>query len=82
MGTSVQNMDLDLAKDFWDKENCTEVLVLSRPDAVQQIHEEFLEAGSDAVETDTFGGMTHVLSEFDLQDRCREINREGRQDRP
>ena len=77
MGTSVQNMDLDLEKDFWNLENCTEVLVLSRPDAVQQIHEEFLEAGSDAVETDTFGGMTHVLSEFDLQDRCREINREA-----
>ena len=77
MGTSVQNMDLDLEKDFWDKENCTEVLVLSRPDAVQRIHEEFLEAGSDAVETDTFGGMTHVLAEFDLQDRCREINREA-----
>ena len=77
MGTSVQNMDLDLEKDFWNLENCTEVLVLSRPDAVQRIHEEFLEAGSDAVETDTFGGMTHVLAEFDLQDRCREINREA-----
>jgi len=75
MGTSVHKLGLDLEKDFWDKENCTEVLVLSRPDALRSIHDEFLEAGADAIETDTFGGMTHVLAEFDLQDRCREINR-------
>jgi len=77
MGTSVQNMDLDLKEDFWNKENCTEVLVLSRPDAVQEIHESFYEAGSDAVETNTFGGMPHVLGEFDLQDQARELCRKA-----
>jgi len=77
MGTSVQSFDLTVDGDFWGKENCTEVLVLSRPDIVRKIHDEFLEAGSDGVETDTFGGMIHVLSEFDLQDRCREINRKA-----
>ncbi|MBI1367950.1 MAG: methionine synthase [Planctomycetes bacterium] len=75
MGTQVHALDLDLSRDYLDKENCTEVLVLTRPDAIQGIHENYLAAGADGVETDTFGGMPHVLCEFDLQDRCREINR-------
>ncbi|MEM7671623.1 MAG: homocysteine S-methyltransferase family protein, partial [Pseudomonadota bacterium] len=65
---------MDLEKDYLGLENCTEVLVLTRPDAIQSIHESYLAAGADAVETDTFGGMPHVLCEFDLQERCREIN--------
>ncbi|MDH3585196.1 MAG: homocysteine S-methyltransferase family protein, partial [Phycisphaerae bacterium] len=61
--------------DYLGKENCTEVLVLTCPGALQQIHESFLAVGCDAVETDTFGAMPHVLAEFDLADRCHEINR-------
>ncbi len=74
MGTSIHKLDLDLEKDYLGKENCTEVLVLTRPEAIRQIHADYLAAGADAVETDTFGAMPHVLCEFDLQDRCREIN--------
>ena len=74
MGTSIHKLDLDLDRDYLGKENCTEVLVLTRPDAIRQIHADYLAAGADAVETDTFGAMPHVLCEFDLQDRCREIN--------
>ncbi|MBS3763034.1 MAG: methionine synthase [Planctomycetes bacterium] len=77
MGTNIQSLDLDLEDDFWNKENCTEVLVLSRPDMVQQIHASFFEAGSDASETNTFGGMKHVLAEFGLENRCRELNRKA-----
>ncbi len=75
MGTQVHALELDLETDYLGKENCTEVLVLTRPDAIQGIHEAYLSVGCDAVETDTFGGMPHVLCEFDLQDRCREVNR-------
>jgi len=74
MGTSIHKLDLDLETDYLGKENCTEVLVLTRPDAIRQIHADYLAAGADAVETDTFGAMPHVLCEFDLQDQCREIN--------
>jgi len=74
MGTSIHKLDLDLERDYLGKENCTEVLVLTRPDAIRTIHEEYLAAGADAVETDTFGAMPHVLCEFDLVDQCREIN--------
>ena len=77
MGTMTHALDLDLERDYLGKENCTEVLLLTRPDAIQGIHEAYLEAGADAVETDTFGAMPHVLAEFDLQDRAREINRKA-----
>ena len=73
MGTSIHNYDLSLA-DYNDLENCTEILVKTRPDVIQEIHESFLEAGADGVETDTFGGVPHVLQEFDLQRDCRELN--------
>jgi 5-methyltetrahydrofolate--homocysteine methyltransferase len=73
MGTNIhaRNPTLD---DYWGKENCSEILVLSRPDIIREIHADFFSAGCDVVETDTFGGMRIVLSEFDLADRVREIN--------
>ncbi len=75
MGTATHALDLDLETDFLGKENCPEVLNLTRPDAVGSIHESFLAVGCDAVETNTFGGAAHVLAEFDLAARCRQINR-------
>ncbi len=75
MGTALQDWDLDLEKDFLGKENCSEVLVQTRPDVVRDIHTRFFEAGSDMVETNTFGGTPITLGEFDLQDSCLEINR-------
>jgi 5-methyltetrahydrofolate--homocysteine methyltransferase len=73
MGTNIHqhNPTLD---DYWGKENCNEILVLSRPDIIRDIHSSFLEAGCDVIETDTFNGMGIVLSEFGFQDRVREIN--------
>jgi 5-methyltetrahydrofolate--homocysteine methyltransferase len=73
MGTNIQlrNPTLD---DYWGKENCSEVLVLSRPDIIRDIHADFFRVGCDIVETDTFGGTGIVLGEFDLRDRVREIN--------
>src|SRR3954464_14763252 len=73
MGTNIQfrNPTLD---DYWGKENCSEVLVLSRPDIIRDIHAEFLDVGCDVVETNTFGGTRAVLSEFGLADRTYEIN--------
>ncbi len=75
MGSRVQALTLDIEKDYWDKENCTEVLNLSRPDLVREIHRGYFEAGSDMVQTNSFGGSPITLSEFDLQDRAFEINK-------
>src|SRR6201998_2474862 len=73
MGTNIQTRNPTL-DDYWGKENCSEVLVLSRPDIIRDIHADFFRVGCDIVETDTFGGSSIVLAEFDLRDRVREIN--------
>ncbi len=74
-GARIQAMILDIEKDFWNKENCTEVLNLSRPDIVRDIHRSYYEAGSDMVLTNSFGGSTITLGEFELEDKAFEINR-------
>ena len=73
MGTNIQKRNPTL-DDYWGKENCSEVLVLSRPDIIRDIHADFFRAGCDIVETNTFGGTSLVLGEFDLRDKVREIN--------
>ena len=75
MGTSTYNYDLTIEGDYCGCENCTDVLVKSRPDIVQEIHESFFEAGADAVETNSFGGPIHVLKEFDLHAETFELNK-------
>lgn len=75
MGTMIQQENLT-PEDFGGEEldGCNEVLVVTRPDIIQAIHEKYLEAGADLIETNTFGGTSVVLAEYDLQDRMREIN--------
>jgi 5-methyltetrahydrofolate--homocysteine methyltransferase len=73
MGTNIQTRNPTL-DDYWGKENCSEVLVLSRPDIIRDIHADFFRVGCDVVETNTFGATRIVLGEFGLQDRVREIN--------
>lgn len=74
MGSRVQQMDLDIDADYQGAENCTEILNLTRPDLVVEIHRGYLQAGADIVQTNSFGGSPITLSEFDLQDRAAEIN--------
>ena len=55
--------------------NCTEVLVLTQPAMIEEIHRAYLEAGADIVETDTFNGSALNLREFGLEQHVEEINR-------
>ena len=75
MGTNLQLADLT-AHDFGgpDLEGCNELLVITRPDAVEQVHRSFYEVGCDVVETDTFGAFAPVLAEYDQGHRVRELN--------
>ncbi|MBN2751788.1 MAG: homocysteine S-methyltransferase family protein, partial [Rhodospirillaceae bacterium] len=75
MGSLVQALDLSVDVDYMGQENCTEVLVLSRPDVIRDIHTRYYAAGADCVETDTFGGSAVTLGEFGLADRTFEINK-------
>lgn len=74
MGTQIQAVDFDVEKDYWGMENCSEILVLSRPDFVRDVHRKYFAAGADAVETNTFGGSVVTLEEFGIGDKAEEIN--------
>jgi len=73
-GSRIQALDLDVENDYWGHENCTDILPLSRPDIVREIHRGYFEAGADMVETDTFGASPVTLGEFGLSDKAFEIN--------
>jgi 5-methyltetrahydrofolate--homocysteine methyltransferase len=55
--------------------NCTEILLLSQPDLIADIHRAYLEAGADIIETDTFNASRFGLDEFGLEEHVAEINR-------
>ncbi len=74
MGTSIQARNLSV-DDYWGKEGCSEILVLSRPDVIRDIHAGYYQAGCDVVETNTFGATRIVLGEYQLEDKVGEINR-------
>jgi 5-methyltetrahydrofolate--homocysteine methyltransferase len=74
-GTAIQGRNLSAA-DFGgeDLEGCNENLCLTRPDVVDAIHESYLAAGCDVVETDSFGGTPLVLAEYGLAERAYALN--------
>jgi 5-methyltetrahydrofolate--homocysteine methyltransferase len=75
MGTSIYARNLDVHADYCGCENCTDILVKTRADVIQDIHESFLRVGADCVETDSFGASKLVLGEFGLTDQCRALNK-------
>ncbi|MBE4909317.1 methionine synthase [Bacillus luteolus] len=75
MGTMIQAANLS-ANDFEGEEyeGCNEYLSLTSPQLIQSIHEEYLLAGADIIETNTFGATSLVLDEYDLGHLAYEIN--------
>jgi 5-methyltetrahydrofolate--homocysteine methyltransferase len=76
MGTMLQQRSLT-AEDFGGAalEGCNENLVRTRPDVVLDIHRKYFEAGSDIVETNSFGGATIVLAEYGLAADAHFLNK-------
>ncbi len=83
MGTMVHALHLSeqdfrgepFAGHFKDLKNCIDILSISRPDAVQEIHRQYLEAGADIIETNTFGAGTCIaLADFRLESVVRDLN--------
>src|SRR5712692_5923845 len=80
MGTMLQQRNLTAA-DFGGPEldGCNENLVRTRPDVVLDIHRKYFEAGSDIVETNSFGGTPIVLAEYGLAADAYELNKTAAQ---
>jgi 5-methyltetrahydrofolate--homocysteine methyltransferase len=76
MGTMLQSFPLSL-DDFAGLEGCNEILNVTRHDVVRGVHRGYLEAGADAVETNTFGANFANLAEYDIADRIFELSEAG-----
>ncbi len=82
MGTMIQRFKLseadyrgDRFKDFpKDVKGNNELLSLTRPDVIRDIHEGYLAAGADLIETNTFGATTIAQADYDMQHLAREMN--------
>ena len=85
MGTMIQRFKLNEAqyrgerfKDFHrDVKGNNELLSLTRPDVISDIHESYLAAGADLIETNTFGATTVAQEDYDMADLAVEMNRES-----
>ena len=82
MGTMIQQYHLQ-EEDFRgtrfadhpkELKGCNDVLSLTKPDIICDIHRKYLEAGSDIIETNTFNAQRISMGDYGLQDYCREVN--------
>jgi 5-methyltetrahydrofolate--homocysteine methyltransferase len=75
MGTMIQSFQLT-ADDFGGEqyEGCNEYLSLTAPHVIERIHDAYLEAGADIIETNTFGATSIVLDEYELGHLAFELN--------
>ena len=82
MGTMVHSLKFNeadyrgtqFASHSKDLKNFIDILVLTQPEAIENIHRAYLEAGADIIETNTFGATSVGMLDFDLADRVREVN--------
>ena len=72
MGTMLQEQNPSL-EDFQGHEGCNEILNVSAPEMVKQVHRAYLEVGVDGIETNTFGANFGNLAEYGIEDRIYEL---------
>lgn len=85
MGTMIQQYDLDEAgyrgnrfiNHPADVKGNNDLLCLTRPDIIKQIHEEYLEAGADIIETNTFNANRISMADYEMEEFVYEINKEA-----
>lgn len=75
MGTNIQSQHLT-ADDFGGPqlEGCNEYLLISKPEAIENVHSAFFDAGCDVVETNSFGSTGIVLAEYDIAHLAYDLN--------
>jgi 5-methyltetrahydrofolate--homocysteine methyltransferase len=78
MGTMIQDASPTM-EDFQNYEGCNEILNVTRPDIISSIHAQYLKAGAEAIETNTFGANFANLAEYGIEDRIEELAFAGAQ---
>src|SRR5918997_514256 len=75
MGTNLQTQNLTL-EDFGGLqfEGCPEYLLITKPEAIEKVHTGFLDVGCDVIETNSFGGTSVVLAEYQIPHMAYELN--------
>ena len=72
-GTNLQQMEI--AESAWEgKDGCNELLNITAPEVIIELHSQFVKAGAMVLETNSFGASTSVLDEYGLSDKVEEIN--------
>lgn len=76
-GTHLQGQNLT-PDDFGGERlaGCNEYLVITKPSAVENVHRDYLDAGCDVIETNSFGSTPIVLGEYGLADQVYKLNYE------
>ena len=85
MGTMIQNYKLDEAayrgerfKDFaHDVKGNNDLLTLTQPQIIREIHEQYLDAGADIIETNTFNSTSVAMADYHMEDLVYELNVEA-----
>jgi 5-methyltetrahydrofolate--homocysteine methyltransferase len=72
MGTQIQSRNLS-SSDFMGLDGCNEVLSISKPDVISEIHQQYIDAGSQIIQTNTFGTLPWVLDEYERGEKTAEI---------
>src|SRR5947209_9990538 len=74
MGTSIQKYQ-PTVDDYWGKEGCSEILVLSRPEMIKENHANYVAARCDVIETKSSGATSVVLGEYQLESQVGQVNK-------
>src|SRR6201990_2351982 len=85
MGTMIQGLQFDEAafrgarfKDFHrDLRGNNDLLILTQPEAIEDIHAQYLRAGADIVATNTFSSTSIAQADYEMSDLAYELNRDG-----
>lgn len=75
-GTAIQKYNLT-AEDFQGKKGCNEILNITKPDVIKEIHTKYIEAGADIIETNSFNCNRISLKDYEIEDMSYTLSKKG-----
>lgn len=75
-GTAIQKYNLT-DEDFQGKKGCNEILNITKPDVIKEIHTKYIEAGADIIETNSFNCNRISLKDYEIEDMSYTLSKKG-----